>query len=490
MRKSQIVETPHGSVEIPTGLLIGGEWVDAENRKQFEVFNPSTGLALVSIADASPKDAVRALDAADGAQESWGKTSTRHRSTILRKIADGLREHASSFSWIISAELGKPVREAEGEVEGSAQIFDFLADQVTQQRGTYSTPPNGGFRIITTHEPIGPSYLVTPWNFPLLMSARKVGAALAAGCSVILKPAAQTPTTSQLFGHIMMEAGVPEGVVNVIPTSSASKQSSELMTDRRLRKVSFTGSTQVGSHLLKLAAPNVIATSMELGGNGPFIVLEGADLKKAAEDAVIAKYRNAGQVCVAANRIIVEKSIEEEFTARFVAAVNELKVGPAHDPSVDIGPLASESQVRDVRELVEQAVAEGAELISEVTVTEDSGYFYPPQVLAGASREFRIASEEIFGPVAVVYSAESAEDAIQFANATEYGLVGYIYSEDVGMALKCAEELKTGIVAINRPVVAEPAAPFGGIKASGLGKEGGEGGIREFQNEKYIALAL
>jgi len=482
--------SPHGEVKIPSGLYIGGEWRSSTSGATFDVLNPSDETVLGQIADATPEDAVAALDAATSAQEEWGRITARERSDFLRRVYELLHERKEDIAWVMSAEMGKPLEESRGEVVGSAAIFQYFSEQVTQQRGTFSEAPNGGFRIITTHSPVGPSYLITPWNFPLLMGARKVGAALAAGCTAILKPAALTPLSSHLFVQVLIDAGIPAGAINLVSTSSASSQSKALMTDSRLRKVSFTGSTRVGSTLLAQAAPNVLATSMELGGNGPFVVLANADVKKAAKDAVIAKFRNAGQVCVAANRIIVDKSVADEFRTEFVREVEKLRVGAADTSGTEIGPMVDSSQRDSVQEILDEALNDGAKLLTGGQKIEKPGFYMTPTVISGASRDSRISTEEIFGPVASLYEVDGVDDAIKFANDTPFGLVAYLYTENVAEAISVAEQIESGIVAINRPVVADPAAPFGGIKASGLGKEGGENGIREYQVEKYIALTV
>ncbi|WKS55395.1 NAD-dependent succinate-semialdehyde dehydrogenase [Corynebacterium accolens] len=481
---------PHGTVTVPTGLFIAGEWRQSSTGTTFDVVNPSDETVLGKIADATPSDAVAALDAATSAQQEWGNLTSRERSNFLRRVYELLTERSEDIAWVMSAEMGKPLAESRGEVAGSAAIFRFLSEQVTQQRGTFSEAPNGGFRIITTHSPVGPSYLITPWNFPLLMGARKVGAALAAGCTAILKPAALTPLSSHLFVQVLIDSGAPAGVINLVSTSSSSSQSKALMADERLRKISFTGSTQVGSTLLEQAAPNILSTSMELGGNGPFLVLANADVKKAAKDAVIAKFRNAGQVCVAANRIIVDKSIADEFRTEFIRQVEKLRVGAADKQDTEIGPLVDANQRESVQKVLLEAVRDGAELLCGGQKIDQAGFYMEPTVISGARRNSRISTDEIFGPVASIYEADGVNDAIQFANDTRFGLVAYLYTENTAEAISVAERIESGIVAINRPVVADPAAPFGGIKASGLGKEGGENGIREYQVEKYIALAV
>lgn len=484
------ISAPHGDIEAPTGLFIQGQWRTATDNASFTVVNPADETIVAEVADASPDDALSALDAAVAAQNEWGRTITRHRSNVLRRAFELLNERKEDIAWVMSSEMGKPLAEARGEVDTSAGYLQWFSEQLPQQRGGYADAPNGGFKIITTHQPVGPSYLVTPWNFPLAMGARKIGAALAAGCSVLIKPAALTPLSTHMFIQLLHEAGVPEGALNLITTSSASEQSRELMSRPELRKVSFTGSTAVGTTLLKQAADNVMAASMELGGNGPFVVLSDADIEQAATGAVMAKFRNAGQVCVAANRIIVMKSVAEAFREAFLAKVAKLRVGPGTEEGIDVGPLVDEKQRNSVRELLDEAVAEGAEVVAGGGSASGAGYFFEPTVVSNAGVESAIATQEIFGPVAVIYEVDSDDEAIQVANGTPFGLVSYLYTRDISAAVTAAERLESGMVGINRPVVADPAAPFGGIKASGLGKEGGHSGIEEYQTEKYIALTV
>lgn len=479
-----------GEIELPLGLYIEGEWRAAKDGKVFGVQNPADETTIASVSDAGDQDALDALSAAHAAQSEWGSTTTRHRSNVLRSVYELLQEHKEEIAWVMSLEMGKPLAEARGEVQISADYFQWFSEVVTQQQGTFTESPTGGYKIITTHQPVGPSYLVTPWNFPLFMGARKTAAALAAGCTIIIKPAALTPLVTHMFVQVLHEAGLPKGVVNLVTTSSSSKQSKLLMSRQELRKVSFTGSTNVGVTLLKQAADNVMATSMELGGNGPFVVLSDADLDAAAEGAVIAKFRNAGQVCVAANRIIVEKSVAAAFREKFVAKVAQLRVGAGTDEKVNIGPLVDKKQRDSVTELLGTAVDEGAEIIFGGVAVEGPGFFINPTVVANAGTDSSIATSEIFGPVASIYEVEGDDAALEVANQTPFGLVSYVYTRDVSQALRAAEKLDSGMVAVNRPVVADPAAPFGGIKASGFGKEGGHAGIEEYQIEKYIALTM
>lgn len=483
-------EAPHGTYAVSTELFIGGEWRPAVDGGTFDVFDPASGERICSVADATVEDAQTALDSAAAAQESWGRTRPRERSTILRRAFDLIAARSEDLAWTITREMGKPLSEARGEVTYANEFMRWFSEQIPAQTGQYGPAPDGDYRIITTRQPIGPSLLITPWNFPLAMGTRKVGAALAAGCTVILKPAELTPLTAHLFVDILQEAGVPAGVVNLVTTTSAARQSEALMADPRLRKVSFTGSTGVGSTLLKQAADNVMAASMELGGNGPFVVLKDADVQAAAEGAVVAKFRNAGQVCVAANRIIVNREVMPAFREAFLAEVDKLVVGAGTATDTTVGPLIDEKQRDNVLAMLGRALDEGATLVRGGEKVEGQGWFMTPTVVEGVSHDAELAQSEIFGPVAVLYEARDDDHALQLANDTKFGLVSYLYTEDLRTAVRSAELLQTGMVGVNRAIISEPASPFGGIKASGLGREGGPTGIEEYQDLKYIALTL
>ncbi len=493
-----LTEKPHteklhaivAGVRVPTGLLIGGQWQAASDGRTFPVLNPATGETLAEIADGSPDDGIRALAAASETQGSWAATSPRERSNILRRAFDLLINRADDFAAILTAEMGRPLPESKGEVAYGAEFLRWFSEQAAHLHGDFGSNPNGDFRVMTTRQPVGPSLLITPWNFPLAMGTRKAGAALAAGCTVIIKPAAQTPLTMNLFAEVMIEAGVPAGVISVITTRSASKLSERVMSDARLRKVSFTGSTGVGSVLLRQAADNVLRSSMELGGNGPFVVLQDADVEAAVEGAMIAKFRNGGQSCVAANRFIVHEEHIEKFTKMLAIRVSELVVGEGTQEGVTIGPLIDEKQRDRVRDLVDSAVAQGAQVITGGRVPDRAGSFYEPTVITGIPSSSELATEEIFGPVATIFAATDDEDAIRQANNTEFGLAAFLYTRDVSTAIRYAEKLEAGMVGINRGLVSEPGAPFGGVKASGLGREGGHVGIEEYQEIKYIALSV
>lgn len=477
-------------VEVPNGLFIDGVWRASSTGARFEVENPATGWSVASIADASDDDALDALASASAAQEAWGHTSSRHRAEILRNAFNLIQERRSEFAAVVTAEMGKPLAESMGEVNYGAEFFRWFSEQATQVHGDFGSNPAGEFRIITTKVPVGPSLLITPWNFPLAMGTRKIGAALAAGCTVILKPAAQTPLTAALLIQVLVDAGVPSGVVNFIPTTDAASQSRVLMADARLRKVSFTGSTGVGSTLLHQAADNVLRTSMELGGNGPFIILEDANIDAAVEGAMLAKFRNGGQSCVAANRFIVHAAIAERFTQALAARARMLVTGNGVLDGVTIGPLIDGRQRARVQEYVAEAISAGARVVCGAHIVEGDGYFYEPTVLADVPVGARISSEEIFGPVATITVARDYEHAIALANDTPFGLAAFLYTRDVSLAFSVAERLEVGMVGINRGLVSEAGAPFGGMKASGLGREGGQLGIEEYLETKYFALSL
>ncbi|WP_025157786.1 NAD-dependent succinate-semialdehyde dehydrogenase [Leifsonia aquatica] len=481
-------DTLVAGVAVPSGLFIGGEWRSAARDAQFDVHDPATGDVIARVADASLADAAEALDAAAGAQAAWGATTTRVRAEILRRAFDLIHARRDAIAAVTTAEMGRPLDQSLAEVDYGAEFFRRFAEQAAHGDGGFVAAPNGGFDILTTKVPVGPSLLITPWNFPLAMGTRKIGAALAAGCTTLIKPAAQTPLTMAMLVSLLVEAGVPDGVVNFIPTSQAAAQSENLMRDPRLRKVSFTGSTGVGVRLLQQAAPNVMRSSMELGGNGPFLVLEDADVEAAVDGAMIAKFRNGGQSCVAANRFIVHSSVAEEFVDRLVARTKSLRVAPGTTPGSDIGPIIDARQRDRVQRLVDDAVAAGAEVLAGGHTIPGDGYFYAPTVLADVPPTAEIATEEIFGPVAVIVTVDSDDEAVRVANDTPFGLAAFVYTDDVTRAFDVASRIEAGMVGINRGLVSEAAAPFGGVKASGLGREGGRVGIDEYLETKYIAL--
>lgn len=475
--------------EVPLGLFIAGEWESSGAR--FDVANPSTGEVIASVADGSAADGVRALDAAVGAQHEWRRMTPRARADLFHRAHRLLTERADAFADIMTLESGKPRAESVGEFALSLGFFQWYAEQIAHIHGTYAPSTNGGFRVMTTMQPVGPALLITPWNFPMLMNARKGGAALAAGCTVVLKSAKETPLTAALFVSTLQDAGFPPGVVNLIHTSNSAAVSEPLLADPRLRKISFTGSTGVGSILLAQAARNIVNASMELGGDGPFVVLADADVDLAVHEAVSCKFRNAGQACVAANRIILHRDIAEEFTAKFVEQARALKVGDGFDASVVVGPMISSKQRDRVIALVNdfQQVA-GAQLLTGGAPIEGDGNFFEPTVLSFSSIRHDLCNEEIFAPVAALYTVDSTAEALEVANDTHYGLASYLFTRDISRAIAFAERLDFGMVGINRGIMAEPSAPFGGVKSSGLGREGGHEALADFLEPKYIALTV
>ncbi|WP_292872972.1 NAD-dependent succinate-semialdehyde dehydrogenase [Microbacterium sp.] len=474
--------------DVRTGLFIGGRWESTDTT--FAVLDPATGAEIAEVANGGAADAVRALDAAAAAQDAWRHVPPRTRADLFHRAHRMLVERAEDIAEVMTLESGKPLSEARAEVELSLGFFLWYAEQIAHLHGTYAEGSRGGYRIITTHQPVGPSLLITPWNFPLLMIARKAGAALAAGCTVIVKSAKETPLTCALFVEILQEAGFPDGVVNLVHTTNSPAISSAVMSDPRLRKVSFTGSTAVGSALLAQAAPGVVNASMELGGDGPFLVLDDADLDLAAEQAVICKFRNAGQACVAANRIIVHESVADAFTERFLAATARLTVGNGFDAGTDIGPIISAAQRELVGHLVEELRDADAELLLGGEAVPGDGYFFQPTVFRVDDTSAEVTRKELFAPIATIYRATSTEDALRFANDTRYGLASYVFTKDVSRAIAVAERLEFGMVGINRGIMADPAASFGGVKSSGLGREGGHDGIKEFLEPQYLALTV
>lgn len=473
---------------IPAGLYVGGRW--APVAATFPVYNPSTGASLGAVAAGTPGDARAALEAAVAAQAQWRAWSPRRRADLFHTAHRLLRERADAFAEVMTAESGKPLAEAQGEFALSAGFWLWYAEQIAHLHGTFAHGSPGGYRVITAHEPTGPSLLITPWNFPLLMSARKAGAALGAGCPVIIKSAQETPLTAALFVATLHDAGFPPGVVNLIHTRDSASVADVLLADFRLRKISFTGSTGVGASLLAKAAPNIVNTSMELGGDGPFVVLPDADVDLAVEQAVICKFRNAGQACVAANRIILHRAVADEFIAKFVDRVGALRVGDGFTPGVDVGPMISARQRDRVTGLIEEFVAAGAELLAGGRPVDGDGYFFQPTVLRLKQRDTDLCNEELFGPVAALYTVDSVADAVEFANDTTYGLAAYVFTKDLSRAVAVAERLEFGMVGVNRGIMADPAASFGGTRASGIGREGGHDGIHEFLEPKYIALTI
>jgi succinate-semialdehyde dehydrogenase/glutarate-semialdehyde dehydrogenase len=473
---------------IPKGLLINGEWRDASDGGTFEVENPATGETLATLASATGEDAKAALDAACAVQEDWARTPARERSEILRRGFDLVAKRSEEFATLMTLEMGKPLAEARGEVAYGNEFLRWFAEEAVRLYGRYGATPEGSLRMITTRKPVGPCLLITPWNFPLAMATRKVAPAIAAGCVMVLKPARLTPLTSQYFAQTMLDAGLPAGVLNVVSGKSASAISNPIMEDSRLRKVSFTGSTPVGQQLLKKAADNVLRTSMELGGNAPFLVFEDADLDKAVDGAMGAKMRNIGEACTAANRFLVHESIAGEFAERFTAKIDEQVLGNGMDEGVTVGPLV-EAKARDsVAALVDGAVGAGATVLTGGAAVEGAGYFYQPTVLSGVPKDAEILREEIFGPVAPIVTFSSEDEAIKLANDTEYGLASYVFTEDTSRLFRVSDQLDFGLLGFNTGVISNAAAPFGGVKQSGMGREGGSEGIEEYTSVQYIGI--
>jgi succinate-semialdehyde dehydrogenase/glutarate-semialdehyde dehydrogenase len=472
-----------------TGMYVGGTWREASGARTFAVEDPATGETLVEVADGTPEDGVAALDAAADAQASWGRSAPRERAEILRRAFDLVTARADDFALLMTLEMGKPLAEAAGEVTYGAEFLRWFSEEAARISGRYATAPDGRTRLMVHKRPVGPCLFITPWNFPLAMATRKVAPAIAAGCTMVLKPASLTPLTTLLLTSVLEEAGLPEGVLNVVPTSDAGEVTGPLLQDPRLRKLSFTGSTAVGRSLLRDAADQVLRTSMELGGNAPFLVFEDADLEAAVEGAMLAKMRNMGEACTAANRFCVHDSVAEEFATRLAESMAALPVGRGTEDDAKVGPLIDEKSRHKVQELVDDAVSTGGEVLTGGAPQDGPGYFYPPTVVSGVGRAARILSEEAFGPVAPVVTFGDEDEAVAMANDTEFGLVAYAYSRDVNRALRLADTLESGMLGMNVGMVSNPAAPFGGVKQSGLGREGGFEGIEEFLETKYIGLA-
>ncbi|MCW2948615.1 MAG: NAD-dependent succinate-semialdehyde dehydrogenase [Actinoallomurus sp.] len=470
------------------GLFIGGVWETTES--SFDVVDPSTGEVFASVADAGAGDAVRALDAAAAAQASWAATAPRERSEILRRAYDLMHERADELARLTTLEIGRPLAESLGEVTYAAEFLRWFSEQAVRVGGDYRVAPGGDYRIVTTRQPIGPAYLVTPWNFPLSMVTRKVGPAIAAGCTMIIKPAEATPLSALALGQLLADAGVPDGVLSVLPTNRAPEVTTALIDDGRLRVLSFTGSTPVGKKLMEQAGSKVIKTAMELGGNAPFLVFDDADLDAALDGAVVAKMRNTGESCVAANRFIVHESVSEAFAAGLAERLGALRPGPGIEEGSQVGPLIDERARTRVAGLVADAVERGATVRVGGKAPEGPGYFYLPTVLSDVPADARVMREEIFGPVAPIAAFPDEESMVAAANDTEAGLVAYAYTRDLKRALRVGEALETGMVGINRGLVSNPATPFGGVKESGVGREGGYEGIEDFLEIKYLAVDM
>lgn len=473
---------------VPGGLFIGGQWTDAEEGRTFDVRDPATNEVIASIADATPADGIRALDAAVAAQDAWAATAPRTRSDILRRAFDLVQQHKEDLALLMTLEMGKPLAEARGEVVYGGEFLRWFSEEAVRISGRYGSNPEGTGQMIVSQRPVGPSFFVTPWNFPFAMATRKIAPALAAGCTVVIKPPALTPLTTIFFTKLLEEAGLPAGVVNVVQTSRSGALSGPIIADPRLRKLSFTGSTEVGRKLIAQAADGILRVSMELGGNAPFVVFEDADLDKAVDGAMAAKFRNIGQACTAANRFIVHQDVAEEFGRRVAERVQAMKIGRGTEDGVAIGPLIDEDAVAKAEELVGDAVDRGARVLAGGKALEGTGTFYEPTVLTEVVAGSAILREEIFGPVLAIATFADEAEAVRLANDTEYGLVSYVFTEDLARGHRMIDALETGMMGLNVGVVSNAAAPFGGVKQSGVGREGGAEGIHEYLSTKYTLI--
>jgi succinate-semialdehyde dehydrogenase/glutarate-semialdehyde dehydrogenase len=471
-------------------LFIGGEWVDAAGGGTFEVIDPATGGALCAVADATPADGKAALESAVAAQSAFAATSPRNRADMLNGAFELMHERIDDLALLMTLEMGKPLAEARGEIAYAAEFFRHFAGEAERIDGGYQTAPAGGARFLVARQPVGPCLLITPWNFPMAMGSRKIGPAIAAGCTSVVKPAHQTPLSMLALMNILTEAGVPAGVVNCVTAMDAGGVMEPLIRSGLARKLSFTGSTRVGRLLLEQCAQKILRTSLELGGNAPFIVFEDADIDEAVAGAIAAKMRNMGEACTAANRLYVHSSVIDEFGRRLAERMAGLSVGRGTDDGVQVGPLIDDAALQKVQALVADAVDRGATVLTGGSAVPGDGYFYAPTVLTGVSRDAQMADQEIFGPVAPLTPFDSEAEVLAAANDTEYGLVSYVFTNDLRRALRVAEALETGMVGLNQGVLSNPAAPFGGIKQSGLGREGGSVGIDEFLETKYIGIAM
>jgi succinate-semialdehyde dehydrogenase / glutarate-semialdehyde dehydrogenase len=471
-------------------LYVGGHWRAATGGRTLPVEDPATGETLSEVADATVEDARAALDAAVAAGPDWARTPPRERGELLRRAYEVITERSDDLALLMTLEMGKPLAESKAEVAYAAEFFRWFSEEAVRIDGRYSVAPNGAGRLLTMKQPVGPCLLITPWNFPMAMGTRKIGPAVAAGCTMVVKPARQTPLSMLALTKILEEVGLPAGVCNVVTTSSSGGTMEPLIKDPRLRKLSFTGSTEVGRKLAGQAADGLLRLSMELGGNAPFIIFEDADLDAAVEGAMIAKMRNIGEACTAANRFHVAAPVAGRFADKLAERMGAMKVGRGTDDGVQVGPLIDQAARDKVDELVGDAVQHGARALVGGRQHDGRGYFYAPTVLAGVSGDARVLREEIFGPVAPVTAFDSEREAVAAANDTEYGLVAYVYTSDLKRAFRVVEGLETGMVGLNQGIVSNPAAPFGGVKASGFGREGGREGIDEYLEIKYVAMSL
>jgi len=475
--------------KVPTGLFIGGEWRDSADGSTIDVEDPATGKTLTAVASATPADGKAALDAAVAAQHDWARTAPRERAEILRSAFELITERADYFAMLMTLEMGKPLAQSKGEVTYGAEFFRWFSEEVVRIAGRWATSPDGKTRLMTMKQPVGPVLMITPWNFPLAMGTRKIGPAIAAGCTMVVKPASQTPLTMLALADLLTEVGVPPGVLNVISTSQTGDVMEPLIGDSRLRKLTFTGSTPVGKTLVKQSADQLLRVSMELGGNAPFLVFADADLDAAVDGAMLAKMRNMGEACTAANRFLVHEDVADDFAAKFAERMAAETVGRGTEDGVTVGPLIDAKQRDKVVELVDDATGRGASVVTGGSTTGDAGYFFQPTVLTDVAPDADMFREEIFGPVAPITTFSDEDKALQMANDTEYGLVAYAFTTDLGRTIRVSEGLEFGMVGINQGIVSNPAAPFGGVKQSGFGREGGPEGIEEYLSVKYVGIA-
>jgi succinate-semialdehyde dehydrogenase / glutarate-semialdehyde dehydrogenase len=471
-------------------LFIGGEWRDAKEGGTLSVEDPATGESLCEVADGQPEDALAALEAADEAQAHWARTAPRQRGEILRSAFEMITERIEDLALLMTLEMGKPVADSKAEITYASEFFRWYSEQAVRIGGTYSISPDGNQRIMTMKQPVGPCLMITPWNFPMAMGTRKIGPAVAAGCTMVMKPAKATPLSMLALAGILEEAGLPPGVLNVVTAASSSDIVSPIISDSRLRKLTFTGSTPIGRQLMEQASENLLRVSMELGGNAPFLVFEDAEVDDAVAGAMVAKMRNIGEACTAANRFHVADSIADEFAEKLAEKMGQMKVARGTEEGAEVGPLIDEDQLGKVEELVNDAVDKGAKVLVGAQKHDGQGYFYEPTVLDDVPKEADLRYEEIFGPVAPVFSFDSEDEAIAAANDTEYGLVAYVYTSTFNRAVRVIERLQTGMVGLNQGMVSNAAAPFGGIKQSGFGREGGYEGLEEYLETKYVAVNL
>jgi succinate-semialdehyde dehydrogenase / glutarate-semialdehyde dehydrogenase len=475
--------------DVPNQLLIGGRWRASSSGATLPVEDPATGKTLVHVADATPEDGEASLSAAVAVQASWAATAPRERGEILRRAYEAIVADVDDLALLMTLEMGKSVAESRGEILYAAEFFRWFSEEAVRIGGRFSTAPDGRTRLLTNQRPVGPCLLITPWNFPMAMGTRKIGPAVAAGCTMVVKPAAQTPLSMLALARILVDAGLPDGVLNVVTTSASGQVMEPLIRDPRLRKLSFTGSTPVGQRLIEQSAQRVLRTSMELGGNAPFVVFDDADVERAVDGAVQAKMRNVGQACTAANRFHVQAGIAPEFTRRLADRLAAMTLGRGTEDGVEVGPLVDRAGREKVSQLVDDAVREGATVATGGRVVDGPGWFYTPTVLADVPATARILQEEVFGPVAPITTFTTEEEGIAAANDTEYGLAAYVFTRDLERAMRVCGSLEAGMVGLNLGVISNPAAPFGGMKASGFGREGGAEGINEYLETQYVAIA-